>query len=100
MFVQFTHTTPAFNRGATSSARLMFSDHTLAASPYGVLFASATASSGVRNVMDTSTGPNISSWAIVLDGATSVHSVGGRHHPSAGPPHGGCRMVAPSATTC
>src|SRR6185437_3830334 len=35
--VQLTHTTPALILGATSSARLMFSVHTLAASPYGVL---------------------------------------------------------------
>src|SRR5262245_10723123 len=31
--VEFIQTTPAFSFGATSSARLMFSDHTLAASP-------------------------------------------------------------------
>ena len=55
----------------------MFSDHTLAASPYGVLFASSTASFGVRNVMLTSTGPKISTWAIVAAGETSVNSVGG-----------------------
>ena len=46
----------------------MFSLHTLAASPYGVLFASATDSSGVRNVIVTSTGPKISTCAIVDDG--------------------------------
>src|SRR5438034_9775943 len=33
--VQLIHTTPALILGATSSARLMFSVHTLAASPYG-----------------------------------------------------------------
>ena len=55
----------------------MFSVHRLAAKPYGVLLASATDSSGVRNVIDTRTGPNISTWAIVDDGATSVKSVGG-----------------------
>src|SRR5881394_3616245 len=42
--VQLIHTTPALSLGATSSARLMFSDQRLAASPYGVLFASSTAS--------------------------------------------------------
>src|SRR6267378_2076874 len=31
--VELIHTTPALSLGATSSARLMFSDHTLAASP-------------------------------------------------------------------
>ena len=70
-------TTPALIFGATSSARLMFSVHTEAARPYGVLFASATASSGVRKVMLTSTGPKISTCAIVLDGWTFVNSVGG-----------------------
>src|ERR1041385_6285642 len=76
-FVEFTHTTPALIFGATSSARLMLSVHTLAASPYGVLFASATDSSGVRKVIVTSTGPKISTCAIVDDGWTSVKSVGG-----------------------
>src|SRR4029079_15938446 len=76
-FVEFTQTTPALIFGAMSSARLMLSVHTLAASPYGVLFASATDSSGVRNVIDTSTGPKISTCAIVDEGWTSVNSVGG-----------------------
>src|SRR3989442_8450714 len=75
--VELIQTTPAFSFGATSSARLMFSDHTLAARPYGVLFASSTASCGVRNVMLTSTGPKISTCAIVAAGETSVNSVGG-----------------------
>ena len=55
----------------------MFSVHTLAARPYGVLFASATASLGVRKVMLTSTGPKISTCAIVALGLTPVKSVGG-----------------------
>jgi hypothetical protein len=71
------HTTPALIFGATSSARLMLSLHTLAARPYGVLLASATASDGVRKVIATSTGPKISTCAMVLDGATLVNSVGG-----------------------
>src|SRR6059036_698951 len=75
--VQLTHTTPALILGATSSARLMFSVHTLAASPYGVLLASSTASDGVRNVIATSTGPKISTWAMVAAGDTFVNSVGG-----------------------
>src|SRR5947208_16487903 len=75
--VQLTHTTPALILGATSSARLMFSVHTLAASPYGVLLASSTASVGVRNVIDPSTGPKISTWAMVAAGDTFVNSVGG-----------------------
>ncbi len=55
----------------------MFSVQTLAARPYGVLFASSTASFGVRNVMLTSTGPKISICAIVAAGETSVNNVGG-----------------------
>src|SRR5712691_3225843 len=76
-FVQLIHTTPALIFGATSRARLMFSVHTLAASPYGVLLASSTASAGVRNVMETSTGPKISTWAMVAAGETLVNKVGG-----------------------
>src|SRR5229473_7421712 len=75
--VQLIHTTPALILGATSSARLMFSVHTLAASPYGVLLASSTASVGVRNVIETSTGPKISTWAMVAAGETLVNNVGG-----------------------
>src|SRR6266498_1251688 len=75
--VQLIHTTPALIFGATSSARLTFSVHTLAASPYGVLLASSTASAGVRNAIDTSTGPKISTCAIVAAGETLVKSVGG-----------------------
>ena len=70
-------TTPALIFGAMSSARLMLSVQMLAASPNGVLFASATDSSGVRNVIVTSTGPKISTCAMVDDGCTSVKSVGG-----------------------
>src|SRR5712671_4291384 len=75
--VQLIHTTPALILGATSSARLMFSVHTLAARPYGVLLASSTASAGVRNVIETSTGPKISTWAMVAAGETLVNKVGG-----------------------
>src|SRR5712691_5677384 len=76
-FVELIQTTPALSLGATSRARLMFSVQTLAARPYGVLFASSTASFGVRNVMLTSTGPKISICAIVAAGETSVNKVGG-----------------------
>src|SRR5262245_13167741 len=76
-FVELIHTTPLLSFGAMSSARLMLSVHTLAARPYGELLASATDSSGVRNVIVTSTGPKISTCAIVLDGVTSVNNVGG-----------------------
>ena len=70
-------TTPLLIFGAMSSARLMFSDQRLAASPYGVLLASATASLGVRKVIVTSTGPKISTCATLDEGATLVKSVGG-----------------------
>jgi hypothetical protein len=68
--VQLIQTVPAFTRGAMSSARLMFSLQMLAASPYRVLFASSIASSGVRNVISTTTGPKISTCAIVAAGCT------------------------------
>src|SRR5207244_180976 len=71
--VQLVQTTPALSFGATSSARLMFSVHTLAARPYGVLLASSTASAGVRKVMVTSTGPKISTCAMVAAGDTFVN---------------------------
>ena len=75
--MQLIQTTPALIFGATSSARLMFSVHTLAASPYGVLLASSTASAGVRKVIVTSTGPKISTCAMVAAGETFVNKVGG-----------------------
>ena len=49
-----------------------------AESPYGVLFALVTASSGVRKVSTDSTGPKISSRAIRIDCDTSVNTVGGK----------------------
>jgi hypothetical protein len=77
MLVQFTQMVPALMRGARSSAVFRFSVHTLAARPYRVLFEISTASAGVRNVISTTTGPKISTWAIVAAGDTSVKSVGG-----------------------
>src|SRR3954451_12540198 len=75
----------------------MFSVHTLAARPYRVLFASSTASTGVRKVISTTTGPKISTWAIVAAGATSVNRVGGKNQPSRGQLHEGCHSTAPSS---
>src|ERR1041385_961514 len=72
----FAQTTPAFIFRTIQRMRLPFSVHTPADSPYGVLFAFSTASSGVRNVSTESTGPKISSRAIRLDWATFVNSVG------------------------
>src|SRR3954454_21261787 len=77
--VQLIQTVPALSCGATSNARLMFSLQTLAARPYRVLLASSTASAGVRKVMSTTTGPKISTCAMVAAGATSVKSVGGKN---------------------
>ena len=77
MLVQLIQTVPALICGAMSSARLMFSDQTLAASPYRVLLASSTASTWVRKVISTTTGPKISSWAMVAAGETSVNRLGG-----------------------
>jgi len=56
---------------------LTFSVQTLAASPYRVLLARATASAGVRNVIETRTGPKISTCAMVAEGVTSVNRLGG-----------------------
>src|SRR5689334_12854269 len=77
MFVQFTHTTPALICAATCRATLMFSLHTHDASPYTVLFASSTASFGVRKVIAASTGPKISCCATIDVGCTLLSSVGG-----------------------
>src|SRR5260370_579479 len=75
---------PAFGLPATSSARLTLSLQMLAASPYGVLLASAMASAGVRKVIETSTGPKISTCAMVAAGETSGKSVGGAKQPPGG----------------
>src|SRR5205814_18110 len=62
-----------------SSARLMLSAQRLAARPYGGLFASATDSSGVRNVIATSTGPKTSTCAIMRsEAALAVAAESGR----------------------
>src|SRR6267378_1600056 len=97
-FVLFTQTTPAFNCAATCSATLMLSLQTLAASPYTVLFASSTASRGVRKVIAASTGPKISCWATVDVGCTLLSRVGGKYNPRVGIASSGCQQVAPSAT--
>ena len=53
-----------------------FSVQTPADSPYGVLLAFSTASSGVRKVRTDSTGPKISSRAMRWAGDTPVKTVG------------------------
>ena len=76
-FVEFIQMTPAFTFGAISKAKLIFSDQILAANPYGVLFAIATASLGFLKVKLVSTGPKISTWAINDAGVTFVNKEGG-----------------------
>src|ERR1700676_4909725 len=98
-FVLLTQTTPALNCAATCNATLMLSLQTLAASPYTVLFASSTASRGVRKVIAASTGPKISCCATVDVGCTLLNGVGGKNRPRDGMvSEGGCQQVAPSAT--
>src|SRR5580704_14841287 len=75
--VELTQTTPALSFGTMSRARLRFSVQTDAARPYVVLFASFTDSPGVRKVIVTKTGPNISTWARMEEGSTPVNRVGG-----------------------
>ena len=70
------HTTPARSRPAIDRMREPFSVHTPADSPYGVLFAFSTASSGVRKVSTDSTGPKISSRAMRCACETPVNTVG------------------------
>ncbi len=62
----------------------MFSLQIVAARPYLVLLASATASSGVRKLIATSTGPKISSLTTVLAGETPVNSAGFMKQPPLG----------------
>jgi len=62
-----------------------------------VLLASSTDSPGVRKVIVTKTGPNISIWASVEAGSTFVKSVGGKRSPLWVEGQLGCQQVAPSA---
>ena len=100
MLVQLIHTVPALIAGATSSAKFTSSLHTLAARPYRVSLASATASAGVRKVKLTMTGPKISSVASALDGWMPVHRTGGKNRPSSGTGQEGRHTSAPSASPC
>jgi hypothetical protein len=60
--------------------------HTVAASPYSVSLAIRTASSSPSNPITDSTGPNISSRAIVMSLDTSANSVGVTKLPAARSP--------------
>src|ERR1044071_7024599 len=66
--------------------------------PYGVLFALATASSGVRNVSTDSTGPKISSRAIRIAWLTFENTLGGKKKPLAGNGPGLVQRSAPSSS--
>jgi hypothetical protein len=64
------------------------------------LFASATASLGVRNGITATTGPKISVCATVLDGATFVTTVGRVERSDRRARAFGCHTSAPSARPC
>src|SRR6476646_2525027 len=69
-------TTPAFIFETIERIRLPLAVQLPADRSYGVLLASSTASSGVRNVSTDRTGPKISSRAMRWLWATFVKSVG------------------------
>ena len=73
---QLTHTVPARSRADTRSARPVSPVNIVAARPYRVLLASATASSSPPNVWTVSTGPNTSSVRISEPGSAPASSVG------------------------
>ena len=64
--------------------RLPFSVQMPADRPYGVLFAFATASAGVRNVSTETTGPKISSCAMRCVWLTPLNTVGRNQKPLVG----------------
>src|SRR5688500_18616517 len=94
----FSQIRPARSAAAMPMARDPFSVHTPADSPYALLLAFVTASSGVRNVMVVNTGPKISSRAMRIDGVASVKIVGARKDPPRGSGQDEVQVVAPSAT--
>ena len=65
-----------------------FSVHTPADRPYGVLFALATASSGVRNVSTDSTGTEDLLAGDAMACATLEKTVGAKKNPLSGSVHG------------
>ena len=73
---QFTQTVPATSREPTRSARASSPVYTIAARPYSVEFASATASSSLSNVCSVSTGPKTSWVRISEPSGASANSVG------------------------
>ena len=79
-------TVPARRALVIRSARLMSEVQTVAARPYSVAFAIAMASSSSVNGMTDSTGPKISSRAMVMSLCTSVNRVGATKLPAARSP--------------
>ena len=97
---KFTQITPARICIATSSASPIDSEWTEPASPYGVLFASFTASAGERNVWTVSTGPKISSCTSFEHELTLHTRVGGMKRPwsTSAASSGACVTSAPSSS--
>src|SRR5258708_31382490 len=98
MLYVLAHTTPARIFCAIHKILLPFSVQPPAESPYGVLFALLTASSGVRKVSTDRTGPKISSRAIRCDWLTPVNTVGANQKPFFGSSHAGDQRCAPSTS--
>ena len=76
MAQSLTQTMPACSRAATRWARARSRAHRPEASPYGVLLASATASSSVSNGCTVSTGPKTSSCTVRESLPRSAMTVG------------------------
>src|SRR5262249_20737486 len=79
-------TVPARIALVTRMARLMSPVHTVAARPYSVSLAIRIASSSSANGITDSTGPKISSRAMLMSFDTSVNSVGVMKLPAARSP--------------
>ena len=75
---QLTHAIPAFMPRTILWARTSSFERTDAANPKHESFASASACSSVEKVLTTKTGPNTSSFHIVMCGSTFVITVGAR----------------------
>ena len=85
-FWELTQHMPVSIACATRWARCRSLVHMYAASPYGVAFASRTASASSPNGMATSTGPKISSWKTLICSSTSAMTVASRKLPSGAVP--------------
>ena len=85
----FTQTKPACAAAALSCATARSLVQIEQVSPYGVLFTSASMACGSSQRSTESTGPKISSRAIVLSWVTSANTVGSMKQPPARPGSGG-----------